>query len=87
MGEGLAIGFEGIERGDVIGTEMERLAGEISFLKFKNHDYGVRVPIAKLSHVNGTPREKYKPTHYVIQTTLKKDEILEKGIKLINEKI
>lgn len=87
MGEGLAIGFEGIERGHVVGSEMERLAGEIFFFQLINQNYGYRIPAAKLSHVNGTPREKYVPTQYVKQTTLQKDETLVKAINLLVEKI
>jgi hypothetical protein len=34
---------------------------------------------------NGTPRENYVPTNFVKQTTTEKDEVLEKGIQLINK--
>ncbi len=83
MGEGLAIGFDGIERAEIVGTEMERLAGEMNGFSFKHQNYGYRLSTAKLYHVNGTPREKYIPANYVIQTTLEKDEILDKGIFLL----
>jgi C-terminal processing protease CtpA/Prc len=83
MGEGLAVGFEGMGRGTVVGTEMERLAGEMDGFSFKNQRFGYRLSTAKLFHVNGTPREKYRPTVYVVQTTTAKDETLEKGLELI----
>ncbi len=83
MGEGLAIGFEGIERGVVVGTEMERLAGEMTGVPFSNRNFGYRISIAKLFHVNGTPREQYRPTRFVNQTSINKDEILEKGINIV----
>lgn len=83
MGEGLAIGFEGMERGQVVGTEMERLAGETYGFSFKHQSFGFSLSTAKLSHINGTPREKYVPTNYVKQTTIEKDEILENAIELI----
>ncbi|MEH0153060.1 S41 family peptidase [Limibacter armeniacum] len=83
MGEGLAIGFEGMERAQIVGSEMERLAGEMSGFSFKNQRFGYRLSTAKLFHINGTPREKYIPTNYVTQTTTENDETLEKGIKLI----
>ena len=86
MGEGLAIGFEGMERGEVVGSEMERLAGEMNGFSFKNQNYGYRLSVAKIYHINGMPREKYLPTHYINQTTINKDEVLEKGIQLIEEK-
>ena len=87
MGEGLAIGFEGMERAEIVGSEMERLAGEMSGFSFKNQNFGYRLSTAKLFHINGTPREKYLPTNYVKQTTTKKDETLEKGIELINNNV
>ncbi|HEY0895013.1 MAG TPA: S41 family peptidase [Sphingobacteriaceae bacterium] len=84
MAEGLAIGFEGIRRGTVVGTEMERLAGEMTSFGFKHRSYGYRISTARLFHVNGTPREEYVPTHYVKQTTARKDEVLERAFQLID---
>lgn len=85
MGEGLAIGFEGMHRAEVVGTEMRRLAGEVYDFGFKNETFGYKISTAKLYHMNGTIREEYIPTHYVKQTTSKRDEALEKGIQLIND--
>jgi C-terminal processing protease CtpA/Prc len=85
MGEGLAIGFEGMDRAQIVGSEMERLAGEMNGFSFKNQTFGYRLSTAKLFHVNGTPREKYVPTNYVKQTTTEKDETLEKGLEIINK--
>jgi len=85
MGEGLAIGFEGMERAQIVGTEMERLAGEMNGFSFRHQNFGYRLSTAKLFHINGTPREKYIPTNYVKQVTTVKDEILEKGIEIIKE--
>lgn len=87
MGEGLAIGFEGMGRAKIIGTEMERLAGAIDGFTFKNLDFGYRISTEKLYHINDQPREKYVPTNYVQQTTTKKDETLEKAIEIINREI
>ena len=86
MGEGLAIGFEGMGRAEIVGSEMERLAGEMNGFLFKNQAYGYRLSVAKLYHVNGVPREKYIPTNYVNQTTTHKDEVLVKGMDLLNKK-
>ena len=82
MGEGLAIGLEGIERGVLVGTEMERLAGEMEGFNFKNQPYGYRIAIAKLFHINGTPREQYIPAHYVRETNSMNDEALEEALRL-----
>lgn len=86
MGEGIAIGFEGMGRAEIVGSEMERLAGEMSSFSFKHQSFGYRLSTAKLYHIDGTPREKYIPLNYVTQTTTTIDETLEKGIELINEK-
>lgn len=83
MGEGLAIGFEGMGRGQIIGTEMERLAGSIEGFSITNSDFGFSLPTEKLFHINGTPREEYIPTNYVAPTRMDVDEILEKGIEII----
>ncbi|GAA4233478.1 hypothetical protein GCM10022291_10530 [Postechiella marina] len=85
MGEGLAIGFEGIKRGKIVGSKMERLAGGVSSFSFKNQAYGYRISTEKLFHLNGIARELYEPTYVVNQTISGKDEVLEKGIKLINK--
>lgn len=87
MGEGLAIGFDGMERAQIVGSEMERLAGEMNGFSFKNQNFGYRLSIAKLFQINGTPREKYLPTNYVKQTTIEKDQTLDKGIELIKKKV
>lgn len=85
MGEGLAIGFDGMGRAKIVGTEMERLAGEMSGFSFRHRKYGYRISTAKLFHVNGTLREKYVPEIYVVETTSHKDEIMGKGMKLIKK--
>lgn len=85
MGEGLAIGFEGMERAEIVGTEMEQLAGAIYNFSFKNQKFGFQLSTENLYHINGTPREKYIPTNYVNQTKINEDEIMKKGIEIINK--
>lgn len=83
MGEGLAIGLEGVERAFVVGTEMQRLAGEMNGFNFKFCPYSYRLSVAKLFHVNGTPREIYVPTYYVPQNTVEQDEVRQEGLRLL----
>lgn len=83
MGEGLAIGFEGMERATIVGSEMERLAGEMNGFSFQYQNFGYRLSTARLFHINGTPREKYVPANYVRQSSISKDEVLEKGMELM----
>ena len=86
MGEGLAIGFEGMGRAEIVGSKMRRLAGEVYNFSFKHQRFGYKLSTAKLYHIDGTIREKYIPMNYVQQTTTEKDETLEMGILLINKK-
>jgi len=86
MGEGLAIGFEGIRHAKIVGTEMEKLAGSITGFSFKYLNFGYRISTEKLFHINGTPREKYVPKYYVVQTQTNKDEIFEEGLNQITNK-
>ena len=65
MGEGTAIGMDGMKRATVVGTEMARLMGATSGIKLPNTGIGVTFPTEKLFHVNGTPRENFVPPVYV----------------------
>ncbi|MCC5929136.1 MAG: hypothetical protein JJU28_07805 [Cyclobacteriaceae bacterium] len=74
MGEGIAIGFDGINRARVIGTEMAGLLGAIQNFSLSETKIGFQIPTERLYHINGTPREKYKPKVLTnnIEETLKK---------------
>jgi C-terminal processing protease CtpA/Prc len=74
MGEGIAIGFDGMKRAEIIGTEMAKLLGAISGFTMSETNIGFQIPTERLYHINGTPREKYKPTILTqnIDETLKK---------------
>ena len=87
MGEGIAIGFDGMKRAQIVGSEMEGLAGEIEGFAFKNQKFGYQLSVSKIFHINGTPREKYLPINYVVQTIIDKDQTLEKGIELIKNEM
>jgi carboxyl-terminal processing protease len=83
MGEGFTIGMESVANAIVMGTEMERLAGEMAGFPFKHQNFGARLSTARLFHVNGTPREQYIPKNYVQQTTTLTDETLNKALELL----
>lgn len=59
MGEGMAIGFDGMKRAKIIGTEMAGLIGAIS--NFQLTEIGFQFPTERLYHINGTPRENFLP--------------------------
>ena len=78
MGEGIAIGFDGLKRAKIIGTEMAKLLGAINGFVMSETKIGFQIPTERLYHINGTPREKYKPkilTQNIEETIEKMKEI------------
>ena len=65
MGEGIAIGMDGMKRATIVGTEMARLVGATSGIRLPHTGIGVNFPTEKLFHVNGAPREKFAPPVYI----------------------
>lgn len=61
MGEGIAIGFDGMKRAIVIGTKMAGLLGSIEGFELAETKIRYQFPTERLYHVNGTPRENYLP--------------------------
>lgn len=65
MGEGLALGFDATGAGKVVGTEMARLVGATYTIPLPNTGIHANVPAERLQHVNGQPRELFRPAAYV----------------------
>lgn len=61
MGEGIAIGFDGMKRAQIIGTQMAGLIGAISNFQLSETKMGYQFPTERLYHINGTPREDFSP--------------------------
>jgi C-terminal processing protease CtpA/Prc len=61
MGEGIAIGLDGMKRAKVIGTQMAGLIGAVNGFILSETKIGYQIPIERLYHINGTPRELFKP--------------------------
>jgi len=61
MGEGLAIGFDATGAGKVVGTEMARLVGATYTIPLPATGIRANVPAERLQHVNGQPREQFRP--------------------------
>jgi len=61
MGEGLAIGFDAACSCPVVGTPMAGLLGATYPVQLPNTGIGLNLPAERLSHVNGTPREAFRP--------------------------
>jgi len=61
MGEGIAIGFVGMNRATIVGTEMAGLIGAINKFTLTETKISFQIPTERLYHINGTAREDYKP--------------------------
>ena len=87
MGEGIAIGMDGMKRATIVGTEMARLAGATSAIRLPHTGIGVNVPTEKLFHINGTPRENFMPSlhlNLLLQINHGDDDvILQRGLSAL----
>jgi carboxyl-terminal processing protease len=87
VGEGITIAFDGMKRATVIGTRLAGLSGAIYSYQLPNTRIGFSFPAEKLYHINGTPREAYRPTIEVDFTKMPsspdKDPLYEKAVLLI----
>ena len=61
MGEGVAIGLDGMRRATVFGSPMAGLRGAIETLTLEHSKIPVRIPAERLYHIDGTPREAFVP--------------------------
>jgi carboxyl-terminal processing protease len=61
MGEGIAIGFDGMKRATIAGTQMAGLLGEIFTFRTPELYIPFSIPCVKLQHINGQPREDFIP--------------------------
>ncbi len=82
MGEGLAIGFDGLKRAKIAGTQMAGLLGEIFTFETPELKIPFSFPCVKLQHINGLPREDFKPNYLVTD----QKNVLELGISLFSMK-
>ncbi len=82
MGEGIAIGFDAMNRFTIVGTKMAGLLGAIDGFKLTNTKIGFQISTERLYHINGTPRENYQPeilTKNIVETWNKVKRII--GLK------
>jgi C-terminal processing protease CtpA/Prc len=90
MGEGIAIGMDGLKRATIVGTEMAGLLGATRQITLPNSGIGVSFPAEELFHVNGEPREDFVPSVLVdllAPGAASKDPILDAGLKTLRERI
>ena len=82
MGEGMAIGFDAMQRAIVVGTPMAHLAGAISDDKLPKTGVDVAYATEQIFHVDGTPRQDWLPPVLVTSpaTVKEGDPILTRGL-------
>lgn len=61
MGEGLAIGLRAVTRATLVGTPMAGLRGAMEAFPLPCSGVAIRLPVARLLAVDGTPREAVRP--------------------------
>jgi C-terminal processing protease CtpA/Prc len=91
MGEGMAIGLDGMRRATIVGTRMAGLNGGIFNLELPHTKIGVTYAGERLNHINGTPRESFVPPVLVnlmgARLSRLNDPIFGAGYKKLNELI
>lgn len=88
VGEGIAIGFDALQRAAVMGTKMAGLNGAIYGYTMPNTGIGFSFPVEKLFHVSGTPREDFIPkvTIKLTADSTNEDIILNKALQQLNKR-
>ena len=84
MGEGLAIGLDGMGRALTVGTPMAGLLGGVSVLTLPQTGISVRIPTERLTHIDGTPREAYVPHVEVRLGQPGGDAVLERAVEILH---
>jgi C-terminal processing protease CtpA/Prc len=83
MGEGIAIGFDGMNKATVVGTQMSGLIGAIDGFELPETKIRFQIPTERIYHINQTPREDYLPK--VLTANSKKT--IEQIEKITNSKL
>lgn len=91
MGEGIAIGLDGMKRATIVGTQMAGLNGGIFNMQLAHTKIGVTYAGERINHINGTARENFVPTIRVnlMERGLSRfaDPIFEVGYETLNKLI
>ena len=84
MGEGIAIGLDGMQRGVIVGTRMAGLQGATWGARLPNTGISFTFPAEQLYHISGQPREDFVPGVRVdlMQQRLGRDAILNAALEL-----
>lgn len=74
MGEGMAIGLDGMGRATVLGSAMAGLAGATDGFTLPRTEVRVSLPTEELYHVDGTPRHRWRPRALLSDAAAEDDE-------------
>lgn len=86
MGEGMAIGFDGTQRGRVMGSPMARLAGGTEGIRLGEMGIYLNIPTYDLRHLDGTPRHHWAPPKIMTADNgAGKDVLLETALMTFRE--
>lgn len=83
MGEGMAIGLDGLRRATVVGSRMAGLLGAVYTYTLPRSRIRYNLPGDRLAHVNGTPREDFVPPVLVADPPSGEDAVLARGRALL----
>ncbi len=83
MGEGMAVGFDGLKRATVVGTRMAGLCGATTDFTLPRSGIGVAFPTQRLYHLDGTPREAWSPPVFVDPAMPGDDPILDRALVVL----
>jgi C-terminal processing protease CtpA/Prc len=88
VAEGITIGFDALKRATIIGTKMAELNGAIYSFSMPNSGIGFSIPVEKLFHVNGKPRENFVPPIFVDVRKQKQNEdlVLKTAVQFLKTK-
>jgi C-terminal processing protease CtpA/Prc len=86
MGEGMTIGLDSMTRATVVGTRMAGLCGATNGFLLPNSKINVQFPVERLAHLDGTPREKWRPPVFVdLAKESGEDPILARGLAVLGK--
>ena len=81
MGEGMAIGYDGMSRAKILGSQMAGLAGGTEGIKLKETGISLALPTYDLGHLNGISRHDWKPSEVdIADNGAGKDILLRKAV-------
>lgn len=87
MGEGMAIGFDSLNRATVVGNDMGRLAGGVDDFYFPKSGILYKIPTYNLTHIDGTNRHEWSPPVFAVSDNGNGPDLaLEKAVQIVRNK-